>query len=267
MPSALALAAALLVPLATAAAQDPAPDAPGASRQDPSAVYAELDAAHARRDEPGVEQRLLEQLEAAERRTPQAYAVLWRLARLHGWRADDPAIGGEEKSRRGKRAWELAERAIVADPSRVEGWFYAAAGMGNYSLGIGIMKAISQGIEGKFKDRLSRAEKIDPKFDSGAIQTAWGRFWFKLPWPKYDARKSRRALERAIELNPANVRAHVYLAELHEKEDRPNEARAEWERAAAATPGRYDAPEERRWQAVARARLAAGFGPQGTGGG
>jgi cytochrome c-type biogenesis protein CcmH/NrfG len=256
MPSALLLIAALLLP--AAAARDPASAAvPDAARQDLSAILAEVDTDHARRDEPGVEQRMIARLEEAEKSAPGDYEVLWRLARLHGWRSEDQSIPRHEKSRRGKRAWQYAERAIQADPSRVEGFFYAAAGMGNYSLGLGIMKALSEGIEGKFKDRLSRAEKIDPEFSQGAIPTAWGRFWFKLPWPKHDARKSRRALERALQLNPENVRARVYLGDLHDKEDRRREARAEWERAAAATPGRYDAPEERRWQEVARARLAA----------
>lgn len=251
MPRTLALLAALLP--ATVQAQAPAPDA---ARLDLAALYAEVDAAHAVRDQPGQEELVRERLEAAEKLAPGEYGLLWRLARLHSWRSEDPAISNDEKSRRGKRAWEYAERAAAANPQGAEGWFYAAAGMGNYSLGIGILKALSQGIEGKFKDRLSRAERIAPDFDSGAIPTAWGRFWFKLPWPKHDGKKSRRALQQALSMNPENVRAHVYLAELNEKEDREEEARAEWERAAAAEPGRYDAPEERRWQAVARARLA-----------
>jgi tetratricopeptide (TPR) repeat protein len=250
MPRGLVLAA-LLGP-AVALAQNPP-----AQAADVQALLAEVDAAQPRRDEPGQEALIRERLEAAERLAPGSSGVLWRLARHYVWLADDPARSGEEKSKRGKRAWDYAEKAIAADPDGFEGYYYAAVGMGNYSLGIGILKALSQGIEGKFKDRLSRAEKLRPDFESGAIPTAWGRFWFKLPWPKYDAKKSRKALEKALTMNPDNVRAHVYLAELHEKEDRKDEARAEWQRAAAAEPGRYDPPEERRWQKVARDRLAA----------
>ncbi len=128
--------------------------------------------------------------------------------------------------------------------------------MGNYALGIGVLTALMQGIEGKFKERLSRAEKIDPKFEDGAIYTAWGRFWYELPWPKYSAKRSREALERALQMNPDNVRAHVYLADLDEKEGQKAQAMAELEKAVAKPPGQYDAPEERRWQAVARSRLA-----------
>jgi hypothetical protein len=195
-------------------------------------------------------------LEAAEGLAPGDYGVLWRQARLYFWLADDPGLDKKEKSRLGKIAWEIGDRATQADPERVEGWDYAAAGMGNYALGIGIFSALRQGIEGKFKERLSRAERIDPGFEHGAIQTAWGRFWYELPWPKYSARRSRQALEDALRRNPDNVRARVYLADLDFKEDEPEQGRAELEKAVANPPGRYDAPEERRWQDVARKMLA-----------
>jgi len=232
-----------------------APRAGDAPRQGVVADLAQADALYERRDAPGALDELRSRLEEAEKLAPNDYEVLWRLARLYFWLSDDPAIPNGEKSKLGKRGWEYGERAIAANPARVEGYHFAAAGMGNYSLGIGIFRALREGIEGKFKDRLSHAEKIDPGYQKGAIQTAWGRFWFKLPWPKYDAKKSERALLAALKMNPDNVRAHVYLAELYHKERYEKEARAELERAAAGEPGRYDAPEERRMQRVAREEL------------
>ena len=236
--------------------------APAAARAQPppgspevAALLQQADDAYARRDEPGALDEVRTTLEQAERLAPEDYEVLWRLARLGFWAADDPSLRDKEKSRLGKKAWEDGDRATRADPDRVEGWDYAAAGMGNYALGIGLFQALGEGIEGKFKDRLSRAEKIDPDFEHGAIQTAWGRFWFKLPWPKYDARKSEQALQTALEKNPDNVRAHVYLADLYLKEGHRDRARAELEKALSHEPGRYDAPEERRMQAVARTEL------------
>ena len=56
-------------------------------------------------------------------------------------------------------------------------------------------------------------------------------------------------------MNPANVRAHVYLSELYAKEGKKPLARAELEQALANPPGQYDAPEERRMQAVAQTEL------------
>jgi hypothetical protein len=253
-----ALALAQPVPGSGEASQQ-APGGPGAERRaELEPLLRELDASYARRDEAAQLAAHRAQLAEAEKRAPGDYEVLWRAARLYFWLADDPAVPPEEKSRLGRKGWEYGDRATAANPARVEGWHFSAAGVGNYALGIGVFTALRQGIEKKFKERLSSAERIDPDFQNGAIFTAWGRFWYELPWPKYDAKKSRSALEAALAKNPDNVRAHVYLAELHFKENRTEAWRAELRKAAEAVPGRYDAPEERRWQEVARKMLAAG---------
>jgi tetratricopeptide (TPR) repeat protein len=238
--------------------QSPAPATPGsddAARQEVGDLLAQADAAYDRRDEPGALDEVRSRLDEAERLAPKDYEVLWRQSRLYFWQADDPGLPNSEKSKLGKRGWDYGERAITANPARVEGWHFAAAGMGNYGLGIGIFRALGEGIEGKFKDRLSHAEKIDPTYQHGGIPTAWGRFWFKLPWPKYDARKSERAFLEALKMNPDNVRARVYLAELYKKEKHGKEAREQLEKALENEPGRYDAPEERRYQKVAKEEL------------
>lgn len=261
----LALLALLLAadpaPAAAPPATSPPADAPPASaaRTSASRLEAELariDAIWKVRDEPGKALEAEEALEQASKLAPASYDVLWRRARQLFWRADDPELAKDEKSRLGKEGWEVGDRAAAARPDRVEGWFYAAAGVGNYALGIGVVTALFQGIEGKFRERLERAEAIDPGYDVGAISTAWGRFWYELPWPKYDARKCEARLRQALALNAKNVRAQVYLAELFFKEGKPEEARALLSAAAAQVPGAYDAPEERRWQARARVLLA-----------
>lgn len=247
--------------LALLLAADPAPAAappatvPAAGPSRLEATLARIDALWKVRDEPGKALEAEEALEQASKLAPGNYSVLWRRARQLFWRADDPELSRDEKSRLGKEGWEVGDRAAAARPDRVEGWFYAAAGAGNYALGIGVVTALFQGIEGKFRERLERAEAIDPGFNVGAISTAWGRFWYELPWPKYDAKKSEARLREALALNPKNVRAQVYLAELFFKEGRSEQARALLAAAAAQVPGAYDAPEERRWQARARVLL------------
>lgn len=253
--AALALSGTALAQPAAVPAQPAPPPTPPAGRA-PVALLAEIDAIYRERDAPGAMERMGAKLEDAEKRWPGDYEVLWRLARHNFWLADAPDLERKQKSRLGKIAWQYGDRATAAAPDRVEGWNFAASGMGNYALGIGVISALRQGIEGKFKERLSRAERIDPDYERGAIHTAWGRFWYELPWPKYSARKSRKALEHALRLNPDNVRARVYLAELDLKEDDPAAAQAQLEKAVVNPPGRYDPPEERRWQAVARKLLA-----------
>jgi tetratricopeptide (TPR) repeat protein len=263
LASALAAEPAAPVPAAPAGAPvDVAPVAPaeaGLTAAPAAAVAAALsraDAAYALRDEAGQLDEETAALEAAARVAPADAGVLWRQARHQAWLSEDPAIPKERKSELGKVAWDLADRAAAVDPTRVEPWFYAMSGIGNYSLGIGVISALARGIEGKFRDRLGRAEKVDPAFDRGAIPCAWGRFFYELPWPKHDAKKSEQALRTAMAMNPDNVRAHVYLGDLHLDEGRKAEARAEYQAALAKPPGQYDAPEERRWQGVARQALA-----------
>ncbi len=256
--TALLAALAAAVPLPGLAAPDSLPDAstrPGAG--DVAALLNEADDAYARRDEPAQLAVLRARLTEAEKLAPNDFEVLWRLARLNVWLADDPKLEGNEKSRLGKAAWDYGDRASAAKPDKVQGFYWATAGMGLYSLGIGVLTALRQGIEPKFKERLGNAERIDPDYNHGAVQTAWGRFYFKLPWPKYDPRKSEDQLRAALKKNPANVRARVYLGELLAKEDRSGEAQQQYQAALAKPPGQYDAPEERRWQEEAK-RLLAG---------
>jgi len=230
---------------------------PSAADEPLEAILGKADALYAVRDQPGKQEEIRTLLDEAAKAAPDDYAVLWRRAQLLFWISDDLELPKDEKSRIGKECWDVAEKAAAARPAAVEGWFVASGCIGNYSLGMGILKALTKGLEGKFKDRLSRAEAIDPAYSNGGVPLSWGRFYYELPWPKYDAEKSEIHLRKALRQNAKNVRALVYLAELYLKEDHPREARTMLERAVAHEPGAYDAPEERRWQARARVLLSS----------
>ncbi|HEY6107026.1 MAG TPA: hypothetical protein VIV59_13660 [Anaeromyxobacteraceae bacterium] len=236
------------LPAQAAAAPSPNPEVAG--------LLAEADALWPERDGPGKMAEMKRKLDEAEKRAPKDYGVLWRISRWYHWTSDDLALPAEEKSRLGKIGWDYGDRASEANPGGVEGWFYATAGVGNHSLGMGVVTALLKGMEGKFVDRLKRAEKLDPDFDSGAVDTTWGRYYFELPWPKYDGEKCEKWLRKALRKNPKNVRAKVYLAELFIKEDYLSHARKQLEEALALAPGAYDAPEERRYQVRGRELLA-----------
>jgi len=261
----LVLAAVLLAaPFARAQAPAAAPPAPIAAPVAPAptatstlaTLLAEADDAFAVRDQPGKMDADLALTRKAEKIAPNDYEVLWRLARHHYWLADDPEISNEEKARIGKLTWDFGDRATQANPARVEGWFFASSGVGMYSLGISIVTALFDGMESKFLDRLKKAQAIDPAFFQHGADVAWGRYWDELPWPMHDTEKSEIAYRKAIASSPKNLRARVYLAELRAKEDDLVEAKQLLQAVLGARPGAYDAPEERRAQALARAALA-----------
>ncbi len=257
---ALALGQAVPQPATTpaapsSAAATPAAGAAAAPGAEVSQLLAEADALWPDRDGAGKMEQMKQKLEEAQKRAPGDYGVLWRLSRWYYWAADDLKLSQDEKSRLGKLGWDIGDKAVEVNPKGVEGWFYATAGVGNYSLAMGVVTALLKGMEGKFVDRLKRAEQLDAGFDNGAIDLTWGRYYFELPWPKYDGEKSEQWLLKAMARNPKNVRGRVYLAELYLKEDHPKHARSQLEKALAVVPGTYDAPEERRYQARARELL------------
>jgi hypothetical protein len=242
--------------LATLLSVDSAAPAPPTPEPLP-AVLQRLDELYRRRDDRAAwaEQQRLAQATLA--RAPQDYGVLWRVARIYFWLSDDPGQSNDQRSKLGKDGWDFAERAVAVNPNDVAGHYYAAVCIGNYALGLGIMKALSKGLEGKFRDQLGAAERFNVRYEHGAIDTAWGRFYEKLPWPKRDRKKAEEHLRRALQIGPDNLRARVYLAETLLNDDRAPEAKRLLDEVSAAQIGRYDAPEERRAKA-----LAVGLAPQ-----
>lgn len=201
------------------------------------------------RDNPGAEDSLQSSTEAGLKAAPESFEVLWRAARVKQWLAD----GEKDKARKmqlGKDAWALGEKAIKANPNAVEGYYFAALGIGAYSQGAGILRALGEGLESKFNDRLDRAIKLDPAYRAAGALVAKGRYWFELPWPKRSIGRSIETLERAIAAHPENLRAYVYLAESQLKDGKAKLAEATLQKAVRGDVS-YDPPEGRRAKLMA----------------
>ncbi len=244
MRLAVAVAGLLSISLSAGGARAQAPASP-------TEVATRVDELWKRRDDPAAFAQQKTLLDQALARAPGDYGVIWRLARWYAWKSDDPALSKADRVTFGKTGWDLAERAVAINPNHVGAQFWGMAAMGAYALGLGIVRALTQGIEGKFRQRLSRAERFDPTYANGAIPVAWGSYYAKLPWPKYDEEKATLYFRKALALNPSNLRGRVFWAELHLREDRPAEARRLLQEVLSATPNKYDPPEEKRCQAMA----------------
>ncbi|HEY6478037.1 MAG TPA: hypothetical protein VI456_15775 [Polyangia bacterium] len=210
------------------------------------ALLARLDALHARRDEPAALAEAQRLTASALTDAPADYGVLWRAARVAFTASDLPGRSTDERSRLGKQAYDYAERAIAANPNDVAGYYWAALGIGSYAEGMGALRALANGIEGKFKRPLERATALDERYDHGSIPVIWAAYYLELPWPKRDRDKAAGQIKRALAINPANLRARLYQARIDEDEGHPAQAKALLAEIAAAPVGRYDAPEERR---------------------
>jgi hypothetical protein len=216
-------------------------------RERPNAdPVAQLDALHLRRDDRAalIEARRL--ADSALAAAPHDYAILWRAARERFTESDVPSRSDDERSRLGKEGYDLAERAISANPNAVEGHYWAALSIGSYAQGMGILRALANGIEGKFRQPLERATAIDVRYDHGSIPVVWAAYYLELPWPKRDREKAAVELKRALQINPANLRARLYQARIAKDEGHPAEAKALLAAIASAPGERYDPPEERR---------------------
>ena len=154
-----------------AAPSAPPPAAPAATASLP-AQLARIDELHRRRDDRAAWAEEQQLVQATLGRAPNDYGALWRGARFYFWLSDDPLATSDQRSKWGQQGWDLAERAIAVNPNDVAGHYWAAVTMGNYALGLGLMKALAQGMEGKFKDRLKRAGELDPQYEHGAIDLA-----------------------------------------------------------------------------------------------
>jgi len=212
------------------------------------------------RDQPGVEKELEQVVQQHLAAEPRSFEANWRLAALYNWLAD--AKEGDEKAALGKKAWDAADRAINANANDVHGQYNAAVGIGLYSEGVGIITALSQGLEGKFRDRILNALRLDKDYLDGAPQVVWGRYFFKLPWPKRDVDQALKVLTEAVRTHPHNLRAKVYLADCYADADKAEEGMKLVRQVLDAPPG-DDPPEERRMKKKARNWIEA-HGPPNT---
>ena len=228
LAAACALAA---LPLAASAQDAAAPAAaPAPAAEDPAAKLAsllpELDKEYyLRRHQPGVMDAVDAKLdEAAKLAGGETYDVLWRRSRSLFWRSE-LAGSDAEKAKLAKQGWDVGEKAVAASPKGGEGHYYAGICAGNYGDAIGVLKALSQGVEAPFVNHVNEAIRRVPALDNGGPSLTMGRYHHQLPWPKRDGAKSKEILEAVVRSFPKNLRAKYYLADTLLKEDEPAEAK------------------------------------------
>ena len=232
--------------------RSPSPEKP-AAKPEPRDWTAQFDEVWKRRDEDKALRELHKLLKNALSSDPSSFDANWRMAGLLNWQAD--GTEGELKAALGKGAWQAGDRAITAKPEDVRGHYHGGTGIGLYSEGVGILTALSQGLEGKFRDRIQAAIRIDKDFLDGAPQVVWGRYFYKLPWPKRDVSESIKVLREAVRGHPDNWRAKLYLADSLADDGKGDEAKKLVQEVLAGKVS-ADPPEQKRLQDMAKKWLA-----------
>lgn len=176
--------------------------------------------------------------------------LIYRLARATLW-VGDGEDNNDRKQKLGREVWELGDRMVKARPGWVGGHYYAAAGIGIYSQAVGILRALGEGLEGKFNERLDRAIELDQRFQHEMPLLAKGRYYFELPWPKRNLGKSATWFRKALALAPDNLRAMAWLAETLWRDGDVAGARAQLTRVQESRLPE-DPAEEARVKSIAR---------------
>jgi tetratricopeptide (TPR) repeat protein len=163
---------------------------------------------------------------------PACFEAHWRLARGYSWIAEQEQDTGGNPGL-GKKGYEVALRAIQLDPRRVEGHYWSALCIGEYGKGLGVLRAIRQGIHGKFKRHLDAAQRIDRSYDHGGVDRVYAAYYRMVPWPLRDKRESIQRYERSLRYSPRHPRTLLYLADGLTADGRKAEAIARLKLCAA----------------------------------
>jgi tetratricopeptide (TPR) repeat protein len=150
---------------------------------------------------------------------PDSYEANWKLARSDRWYAEQAKRDGLENykdicAQYGKEGMKYGEKAIQLNPGGVEGHYYYGLSVGIYSDGVSILTALKEGLKGKTQSSFEKAYELDKTFNTGGPMLALGRFWFVLPWPMNDKKKSLMYLREAYKQFPDNIEGMLYLGEV-----------------------------------------------------
>jgi hypothetical protein len=162
-------------------------------------------------------------VEQALKLAPGCFEAAWRLARAYSWIAElEQDKGGNPSA--GKKGHEAALRALALGPRRVEGHYWAALCVGEHGHGLGVLRAIRQGIHGKFKRHLQDAQQLGPAYDDGGVDRVLAIYYRTVPWPLRSKKKSYDHFERSLRHSPRHPRTLLHLADALAADGRRAEA-------------------------------------------
>ena len=193
---------------------------------------------------------------------PDYYGACWKIARSYFYLGDRLPETDELKDRHkemGEEGMSYAMRAFKVNPEGIEGHYYYALSLAQYSIGISIVKALMKGLGPDYERHLGKALAINSDYDYAGPLRAMGRYWYRLPWPKRDLIKSIYYLEQSVEAAPQSIRGYVYLAESYLKNGEKERAKAALQKAVMIESNSGLEVDARRWKGRAEVLLQEHF--------
>ena len=193
---------------------------------------------------------------------PDDYEACWKIARSYFYLGDRLPETKDLKDRHkelGEKGMSYAERALKVNPEGIEGNYYYALSLAQYSIGISIVKALLKGLGPDYERHLKKALAINKEYDYAGPLRAMGRYWYRRPWPKRDLKKSIYYLEESIERAPMCIRGYVYVAESYLKDGKKDHAKAALQKALKIEANPGPEVDARRWKGRAEEMLKEYF--------
>lgn len=224
---------------ATAAGAQPA------NVNDPDSLYANrIDMASAR--------AAAQLWSAALRQNDKNFEAAWKLSRADYW------LGGHAPERERRKFLEngvaAGKAAAAREPNRPEGYFWAAANMGELAESSSLRAGIRY--RRPIKDALETVLRLAPAFLAGSADRALGRWYAEVPRLFGGSPTlAEQHLRRSLSYDPTSTASHLFLAELMIDQGRTAEARMELQRVLEAPYDPEWAPEDEEFMQKARALL------------
>lgn len=191
-----------------------------------------------------------------------SYEAHWKIARAYFYLGDQLPETNKMRDQHeelGKEGMCYAQKALELNPKGVEGHYYYALCIAQYSIGISIIKALAKGLGSEYERHTDRAIEINKQYDYAGPLRAMGRYWYQLPWLKRDLEKSISYLKEAVYCAPKDIRGKVYLAEAYLKSRQKEKAQEQLKQALETVPA-YDLEiDAERWKDRARVLLKENF--------
>jgi tetratricopeptide (TPR) repeat protein len=187
------------------------------------------------------------------------YEVCWKIARAYfslGDRLPDSKENREIRKKVGIAGMKHAKKALELNPQGLEGHYYYALCLSQYSIGIGSVMTVIKGLGSQYEQHMYQAFIRNKYYDQAGPLRALGRYWYYLPWPKKDLEKSIQYLQEAIDYTPQNVRGYVYLAESNLEAGEKELAKKQLQKALHISPDFNQEVDAKRWKERAQKLLS-----------